>query len=385
MSIFVIANNRGMKRSIAILTLALALTAQAFAQQTIPASDSRITWIGRTVADDAGGIRCDWSATYARIAFEGTELQMTASDTKRNFYNVWIDSPMAAEPDRIIVTEGEASPIVLVDKEWMKARYGRRIPSGHTVIIQKRTEGEQGITDIRSLTTDGSFLQAEGLKARCLEFIGDSYTCGYGIEDIRKEAPFKAETETSSKTYAAMLARYFEADYITVCHSGQGIVRNYNSADPAHNMPMRYTSALDTDGSFKWDASAYAFAPAMTVIYLGTNDFSTGMQPSYASFSANYITLIKQVKANYGAGHPVLCVAPKHDDLQLDYIRKIVGTCGLEAVYFCSMFTAVHIDDDEDLGASWHPNYNGQRKVAHALLPYISTITGWPLEDKTVK
>jgi hypothetical protein len=43
----------------------------------------------------------------------------------------------------------------------------------------------------------------------------------------------------------------------------------------------------------------------------------------------------------------------------------------------------VHNDEDE-LGASWHPNYKGQKKVAMSLIPYISTLTGWPLEEKAV-
>ena len=38
-----------------------------------------------------------------------------------------------------------------------------------------------------------------------------------------------------------------------------------------------------------------------------------------------------------------------------------------------------------DLGSVWHPNYNGQRKIAMSLIPYISTIMNWDLLDKIVK
>ena len=38
-------------------------------------------------------------------------------------------------------------------------------------------------------------------------------------------------------------------------------------------------------------------------------------------------------------------------------------------------------DDDSELGASWHPNYKGHLKLSHSVIPYVSTITGWELND----
>lgn len=37
---------------------------------------------------------------------------------------------------------------------------------------------------------------------------------------------------------------------------------------------------------------------------------------------------------------------------------------------------------EDDLGASGHPNYRGQLKVASCIIPYISTMTGWKMEEK---
>jgi hypothetical protein len=48
-------------------------------------------------------------------------------------------------------------------------------------------------------------------------------------------------------------------------------------------------------------------------------------------------------------------------------------------------FPAQHHNTDEDLGAGWHPTYNGQKKLAFSLIPYIATITGWGLQDVPVK
>ena len=349
-----------------------------------PASDSRITWVGRTLVSDKG-VTFDWSATYARISFEGDYLAIKASDTRKNYYNVWIDSPMAAEPDKVVTIEGKARTIVLADKDDFKALYGRKGPQSHTIIIQKRSEGEQGATTVSEVLTEGSLLQAEGLKERQIEFVGDSYTCGYGAENSVKEDRYTAETQSSSKTYAAIIARYFDADFVTVSHSGQGIIRNYDDEIPESNMTVRYGQTLDLDDSTVWDASKSDFAPAMTVIYLGTNDFSTGRQPQYRSFKANYLTLLQRIKAYYGPSHPVLCVAPKVDPLAFDYVRGVATECGLQNVSYAGFFDGVRYDDSRELGADWHPNYQAHIKLAYALIPYISTITGWEITENKVK
>ena len=48
----------------------------------------------------------------------------------------------------------------------------------------------------------------------------------------------------------------------------------------------------------------------MTVIYLGANDFSSSMAPSYDKFYKDYVRLMGYVKANYGEDHPILCAVP---------------------------------------------------------------------------
>ena len=40
---------------------------------------------------------------------------------------------------------------------------------------------------------------------------------------------------------------------------------------------------------------------------------------------------------------------------------------------------------ERDMGADWHPNYQGQKKIAMSLIPQISAIMGWPLTDKTIE
>ena len=52
-----------------------------------------------------------------------------------------------------------------------------------------------------------------GRKERHIEFVGESYTCGYGTESCDRNDLFLAETENCNLTYAAITARYFGASW----------------------------------------------------------------------------------------------------------------------------------------------------------------------------
>ena len=383
-----------MKKNLFLALCLIALSPLCLKAETIPATDSRVTFVGRT-AIDGTAVSFDWTATYFRIAFSGQSLTMKASDLKvgaaddeaaaklHNYYAVWIDSPTSAEPHRIIEVKPGEQVIELVDPMYLKK--SRR--SVHEVVVQKRTEGEQGRTTIYEFTADkGQFFPATPLKERQLEFIGDSYTCGYGIDAPTKEEKFSPETENASRSYAAIVSRYFDADYIAVAHSGMGMARNYNSKFAKWHMPERYLQTFDMDSTqaTRWNAADHAFKPAMSIIYLGANDFSVSMQPKYESFRDNYYRIIKQMKANYGEDHPVLCVATKAHEFLGEYVREMAKNCGMKNVQYLVYCPAQHNHTNEDLGADVHPNYNGQKKKAYSIIPYIATMTGWGLQDGKV-
>ena len=361
-----------MKRFILALLLAGAAFVAA-ARERIPAADSRITYVGRTLVAQDGAVSFDWSGLYARIAFTGGYLALEAGDTEKDYFNVWIDREPSAEPDKIVVIDKETTVVLFSQKE--------RKSLAHKVVIQKRTEGEQGRATFRAFEADG-FLQAEGVRDRMIEVIGDSYTCGYGSENSVREDPFRPEDENPAKTYADIIGRYFGADILRVAHSGQGIDRNYNDAGRGWHMPQRYLQAFDLAKEPVWSFAGPQ--PSITVIYLETNDYSTDRQPSFSAFRDGYIRLLKAVKEHYGDAHPILCVAPKHTLDHHDYIRRVVESCGLTNVYYAGLPVEVH-NNDSDLGASWHPNYTGHLKKAYSLIPVISTLTGWPLENKPVE
>jgi len=368
-----------MKRilTVAVLVIIAALNIDAKTAKTEPvtikADDSRVTYVGRTLKSD-GVVSFDWSGVSANIKFEGTTLSMKCSDARGNNYlNIWVDKKPVAQYDFVKKLEAGDQEIVLTVDKLKKGV--------HEVTVQKRTEGEQGTIAISSYTTDGTFLQADGRRERQIEFVGDSYTCGYGTENNNKFDPFRPEEENCNLTYAAIAGRYFDADVTFVSHSGQGIIRNYDSCDSEHNMPMRYLHTFDCNDDIMWDAKADGIVPDIVVIYLGTNDFSTGKQPSLESWCNNYKQLLTEIRNNYGEAVPILCVASKADQEMDHYVEEAVRRSGIQNIEWTAIHDAAH-NMESDLGASWHPNYKGHRKVASCMIPYIATITGWEMPFK---
>lgn len=331
----------------------------------INADDGRITWIGRTVTDD-GAVSFDWSGVTARIRFEGSRLSMTCSDSKKDWFNLWVDKKPAAEEDLRFCVEGEQTVVLA---EGLKKGV-------HEVILQKRTEAEQGCLKVSSFTCDGSFLQAEGLKDRKIEFIGDSYTCGFGTEGSSREDPFLAETENVNLTYAAILGRYFDADIHTVSHSGRGIIRNYDGQAKGDTMVNKYLQSFDNAAGPSWEVSS--FIPDIVIIYLGTNDFSCGIQPKLSDWCREYAKLLKEIRDFYGKEVPILCLASKADEQMASYVSEAAGRSGVENVHTAAILKDAH-DSVRDLGSCWHPNYRGHRKVASCVIPFVSTLTGWDM------
>lgn len=373
-------------------TLLMTLTVMA---ECIPASDNRVTFVGRTMVEGTD-VSFDWTGVYFRIAFTGKSLTMHATDTKwdstpemaatrHNYFNVWIDAPMSDEPHRIIEVASTDTIIELIDPAYLKKSKLKE----HTVIVQKRTEGEQGKITIHGFATDekGKFLQAEPIRERQLEFIGASYDCGYGVDDSSRLAKFTPETENASRSFCAIISRYFGADYTVIAHSGMGASRNYNSKFEGWWMPDRYLQTFDMDSTQanRWNAAESNIRPALTLIYLGGNDFSVSLQPSYEKFRDGYYRLIRYIKDNYGEDHPVLCVSSKAHSTLLDYMRDMVKFCPMPNVHFMACCPSLHLSTDEDLGASMHPNYIGHQKFSYAYIPYVATITGWGLQDMPVK
>lgn len=335
------------------------------AEKRVAVGDSSARIVGRYATLDDGSVAFDWSGVYLDIRFQGSYLALELSDTKRNYFNLWVDG----EECEKFTCEGDHTVVELFNNPEAQGE--------HWVRIQKATEAEQGRVTLHALTTDGRLLSTQELKLpRHIEFYGDSLTCGYGTESESGSDPFLPETENCRYAYAALTANHFGADYNLISHSGRGLVRNYGDSlqlsAPNLTMSSRAFRLYDEEPESAWDFEKSPYRPDAIVIMLGTNDFSTPPHPTLEQYKEGYRTLIQRLREAWGEELPVLCAV--HAPEALTPVRELCEE--LNRVALADVSWGVY-NRTTDLGASEHPNRYGQEKMAKIVIEKFAELTGW--------
>ena len=114
----------------ALLGATFMMAAPKATESTIKASDSRITYIGRTEVK-GGDVSFDWTGTYLKVRFQGNALSFKVSDTKKNYYNVsGYNGGLRTRSSGVMLNE---FPVEMIERAvWgmlPKGRLGRKIAS----------------------------------------------------------------------------------------------------------------------------------------------------------------------------------------------------------------------------------------------------------------
>lgn len=343
-------------------------------QVVIKANSNAISYTGRVQMLIDGSVRYDWTGVYFQTYFSGGSIAVKMSQKGKSYQNLFIDNKLV----RKINFSGKDTVMTLVSG----------LSKGfHLLRLQKCTEGGSGAITIHSLVLSShGTLKAVPKKSRMIEIFGDSYTCGYGSEAKSAKEHFKLETENCDKAYGCIIARYFDADYALIAHSGQGMVRNWN--DSVHlsknTMQNRMMHVYDDyDQTLNYDFKAYK--PDIVLINLGTNDFSRLAYPNDGEYIKGYKNMIKVLREKYG-DVPILAVAPHSCRINMMRCLLQLQSDMVEDKNFYLTNSMNNIVTTEyDTGADGHPNYSGHCKIAMTLIPKISAILGWPLEDRVIK
>ena len=246
--------NRFLHQALGSLLLAMfaspaALSAQQnkSASTFIPADDARIAYMGRISHRIPDAVTFTYPGVSIFANFEGTSLRMQAKPGSGDFM-VEIDDQL---PYRISFTETD-SILTLAES----------LPEGvHRVRVMYILEGYELKPVFKGFYVDEGCTLAEApmLPDRRIEFIGNSITCGYGVESNDRNDPFTYETENHFYTYAARTARALNAQHLVVARSGIGVYRNYGSPATGSKdcMPAMYEQVMFTDPSELWDHDLY--------------------------------------------------------------------------------------------------------------------------------
>ncbi|EJL26480.1 GDSL-like Lipase/Acylhydrolase [Caulobacter sp. AP07] len=338
-------------RSLILAAVAvLALSHPASAAQTALTSNIG----GRAVALPGGAAAFGWPGVYFEGRFTGPSVEV-AVDAGAEHLAVSVDGQVRAE-----LSTGSA-----------RLTLGGLGPGEHVVRLDKLTESQAG-----SARFLGFFVGPGGralpprARARRIEFIGDSHTVGYGVRATKHdctEAEIHDLTDTSL-TFGPILSRRLDADYRIVAFSGRGVVRNYGGSSPGQPLPALYPRMIPGEAAPSVDP-AEPWRPDLIVIGLGTNDFSTPLQPGeawadeaalHADYRQTYAGFIRDLARRQPQARFLLIAG---DSFAAD-VDQVVQAVDAETP---GLATPVRITG-MDLGAcNWHPSAADQRMMADKL------------------
>lgn len=304
--------------------------------------------------------------------FTGTSLSMEAKP-RSGYFMVEIDR---REPFKVLFAENSTMTLAsnLPDRT-------------HHATITYVGEGYDCLPEFRGLSVDSGkeLLPPPPLPSRKIEFIGNSITCGYGIEANDPTAPYTEASANFYHTYAARTARNLRAQAMVVARSGIGVYRNYNGPRTGDkvNMNTEYPYTLLYNDTHAWDFSRYT--PHVVCINLGTNDVSTEGADTLLLRQA-FQTLYGQVRTHYPHARIVFLTGCM---LSGDPLRIVRQTLDAVASYaHATGDTLVHRFDFPPqsgkfgYGAGYHPSMRQHELMAEELTTFLRQIMHWRDNDE---
>nr|MDA3852719.1 GH32 C-terminal domain-containing protein [Bacteroidales bacterium] len=254
---------------------------------TLP-SDPKINYMGRIDFTNPDKPLFAYPNVTIKAKFEGTSLAFLLKNYNGSrFSNNYF----------VAIIDDQAPVRFMVSADQQEYTIAKDLAEGiHTVVVVKITESYNGVCEFLGFKTDDqkSLVTPDALPELKLEFLGNSITCGYGIEGGPQPG-----SDNSYYTYAAVAARELEAQFHTTSYSGIGVVVGF----PPFLMKDMYsrTIAVENDGPLpadnNWNFSQYV--PQYRVLALGTNDFGLGFgagEISTETFNNAYSSLLADVR-----------------------------------------------------------------------------------------
>jgi hypothetical protein len=357
-----------MLRKIAVILCSLtALTCNEI--KFISFSSPSVYYEGRILfKEDAAEL--SWPGTSVTILFEGSCIAAVLKDADTaNYYNIIIDD----------------KNIFKIHTDTVKKSYllASGLKSGkHKVQLFKRTEWDKGKTFFYGFETSAEtkILPPPPEKKRKIEFYGNSITCGYAMEDNSGGDSWCGYFENNYLSYAAITARYFNAQYYCTSKSGIGITISWFPL----LMREMYDRLDPTDSTSKWDFKK--FTPDIVVINLFQNDSWLVEKPDHEQFKYRFGTkapgesfiinayknFLGSIRNKYPDSYIICCLgnmdATREGSPWPGYIRKAVSYFDDPKMFTC-FFKYKNTDG--------HPKVFEQKEMADSLIAFIQKNVKW--------
>jgi lysophospholipase L1-like esterase len=346
---------------LAALMLLAASAASAPVQVVQVASPSHLTPLtirvgGRPARDSAepSAIKTQWPGSYFETSFAGTE-----ADFQLGPGNVILD----------VLVDGALVAKLPKPAPGVYAVRGVG-PGPHNLRVEVVSESQSGPTSFGGFFGFRAISQIAS-KPRQIEFIGDSYTVGYGNTSTSRGCTADQVwlTTDTSQGFAVRTAKRFGADYQVNAISGRGIVRNYDGF-AADTLPQAYPFVL-FDKSETYDNPSWR--PELIVVGLGTNDFSTALHAGekwksrdelHSDYEATYLDFLKRLRSrNPNAFFILWSLDNSRGEIEseISKVAKLWRSSGESRVAVVPLYgTAM-------TGCDWHPSAADDALMAKAI------------------
>ncbi|MCM1335342.1 MAG: GDSL-type esterase/lipase family protein [Bacteroides sp.] len=334
------------------------------------AESTAIKPLGRTFYED-GLLWCAYSGTGAEFIVKGTKCEIdihgdAVSESDKNEGNyarvaVYVDGERVADE---MMDAPEKTLTAFAGTEEREA----------VVTVVKLSETAMSCLAIREIRTDGEIRPTPD-REYFIEFVGDSITCGYGVDDEDRDHHFSTATEDVTKAYAYRTAEKLGADYSMVSISGYGIISGYTDNGEKvtrQTVPPYYDKlgfsyggfAEDKPQNYDWDFSGRE--PDVIVINLGTNDDSYCQNDSdkQAEYKAGYIELLKKIRG-YNPNAKILCALGIMGDRLFPTVEATVAEYSAETGDM--NLDVLHLTpqkESDGYAADWHPTSATHEKAS---------------------
>jgi len=317
-----------------------------------------VRFVGRIDRGDAKGPRFAWSGSGLVAAFDGTAVGVKLGGGQQ--YTVMLDGVVKPK---------------LVPTSTATTMIASGLTSGpHVVELYRRTEAEWGESQFLGLDLGaGTLLPPPPAPARRIEVIDDSISTGFGDEGT-DPCPYTIDTENHYVTWEALAARAVGAELVTTAWEGKGLVCNVGDGPCTMPFPTYYDRSLPMRADSTWDFASWQ--PHAVVINLGTNDFSTAVDPTPQQFSDGYVAFLRHIRGNYKDAMILLTCGPMLGTGELqkvkDGIATAIATLGDPRVK--SFDLAIQTGPT---GCAGHPNVMTHQKMADTLVAELKKDLGW--------
>ncbi len=279
-----------------------------------------------------------------------------------------------------VIIDGEVRGKIILQKDKHQYTIAQNLSKGkHTIELVKLTESLVGQAIFHRFILFGNAkAEKPDAPSRTIEFIGNSITCGYGIESTTGTDGFSYLTENAYTAYAMQAARLLKAEPVLVSFSGKGIYRNWaDTVFYQETMLELYPRVTPQQPDLLWDFEKNR--PDAVVVSLGTNDFSPPLGAVRELFVPRYLQLLRTIRSNYGTSVPVICLnGPMLTPEQRAMVESWIGQCLSELADPKSYYLSLSVCTPADgWGADFHPSQKTADRNASELSSFMRTKLGW--------